>query len=175
MKGTLSTRAIAYLALAVALGLVAQCGGVTTPTITPTEEAAPTPTPGAGAPAPTPPTGPFAAFAGSYSISATKTRDDGCNFSPTFGGRIVITLNPDGSNFRAQVVEQVTRTYTGSITTGGSFNASGSNNFLSFQTTGTLIGNISGNSITADETITFNAGCAPPLPKIVVYRYSGSK
>ena len=175
MKGMLSSRAVAYLAIAVALGLIAHCGGVTTPQITPTEEPGPTPTPGAGAPNPPPPSNPFPAFAGMYSINATKTRDDGCNFSPMFSGRIVITLNSDGSNFRVQVVEQVTRLYIGSITSGGSFNASGSNNFFSFQTTGTLSGTISGNSIIADETINFSAGCPPPLPKTVVYHDTGSK
>jgi len=174
VKRTPRKTVISYLGLAVALGVIAHCSPATTPTIEPTTVAA-TATPGPpGGPAPAPPANPLAVFSGTYTISATKTRDDGCNFNPQFGGTISITVG-NGSQVTARIIERLTRIYSGTIQANGSFTTSGANNFSSFVTTGTVNGQISGNSITADETLNFSAGCSPPLPKTVIYHDVGSK
>jgi hypothetical protein len=159
MKRLLDRNALSYLALATALGLIAHCGSPSTPTIEPTE-VGPTATPGPGGGSPPPPsTNPFLQFSGTYNIQATKTQDPGCNFFPTFNGQIGITANADGT-LQVRVIERQTRPYSGSIQVSGSFTASGS--------TGSLTGQITGNSIVADERINCAQG-------VVIYHETGSK
>jgi hypothetical protein len=173
VRGTETRGFLCYLGCALALALIAACSGSTGPgTPEPTAEAPePTDQPGA-TPTPGPPVFNFqAAFAGTYSVNATKTQDTGCNFRPSFNGQIVITVNPDGSNFVLRVVEQATRTHQGNIQQNGNFNASGTNSFSGF----TENGQVNGNNINATETLNFTAGPPNCVNQRVVYQYSGSR
>src|SRR5262245_22345104 len=115
MKRLLDRTSLSYLGLAVALGLIAHCSSPSTPTVVPTNEpteVGPTATPGAPPPSPPPGSNPFAQFGGTFNIQATKTQDPGCNFFPTFTGRITITTNANGS-LQVAVAERQTRQYAG--------------------------------------------------------------
>jgi hypothetical protein len=167
VKGTPRKTAISYLGLAVTLGVIAHCSPATTPTIEPTTVAATaTPGPPAG-PAPAPPANPLAQFAGTYNSNFTKTRDDGCNFRPTFSGPIIVTLNPSRMQIESRVISIT-------IQTNGSYSGQGTNTFSRFTATSTVSGQITGNQINGTESLNFSAGCVPP-PKVVTYSYTGTK
>jgi len=153
---------LAYLGLVLALGLIAHCSPSTTPEVTQTAEPGPTATPGAPPPSPPPPTDPLAQFAGTYNSNFTKTRDDGCNFRPTFSGPIIVNVNP----FRIQIE---TRVYPGTIQSNGSFNASGTNNISGFTASGSVSGQTNGSQISGSETVQACPG------RTVIYNFTGNK
>jgi hypothetical protein len=131
---------------------------VTTPVVT-------TPTPGSTTPN-------ITSLFGSFNMSAMKTADTGCNFSQGFTGQIQIAGSSDGSRIEIILVEQLTRSYMGSMQSNGTFSASGSGSLDGFAYTGQISGQVSGNSIQANELMNFSSGCPG---KQVAYRLSGSK
>jgi hypothetical protein len=119
------------------------------------------------------PTSPLAfdyqqAYAGDYLIGANKTQDTGCNFYPSYAGTLTVTVDPDGSNFRLQIMEFSTRVYTGTVQQNGDFSASGTNAFQSnqktaFTATGTVTGKLaSGFAASGTETLNLTHGCPAP-------------
>ena len=98
--------------------------------------------------------------------------DTGCNFQAGFVGQLRLTGNNDGSNLMAQLVERLTRTYQGAMTSNGSFNATGTGNLDGFIYSGTIFGQVTGNSVTGTETMNFSAGCPG---RQVIYGFTGTK
>jgi hypothetical protein len=136
--------------------------GTTTPPTTPTP-----PTP------PTPPAAPtVSSLYGTFNMSATKTSDSGCNFNQSFTGQAQISGNTDGSRIAVTVMERLSRAYSGSMQSNGTFSASGSGNLDGYAYSGQISGQVSGNSVQATEVLYFSSGCPG---KQVVYRISGSK
>jgi hypothetical protein len=107
-----------------------------------------------------------------FNITATKTVDTGCNFSPSFTGQLEATANSDGSNLRIQVTERLSRLYFGVLMPSGTFTSSGSGNLDGFQYTGTIAGTATANTVQGTETMNFTTGCPG---KQVVYQFSGSR
>lgn len=111
---------------------------------------------------------------GTFNVSATKTTDTGCNFSPGFTGQVTLGGNRDGTALAVRIVEQVTRTYNGTLQSNGVYSANGSGNLNGFNYTGTVAGAVGGGgaTITGQETMNFTTGCAG---RLVVYSFTGAK
>ena len=108
------------------------------------------------------------AYAGDYLISALKTQDTGCNFNRSYSGTMTVAVNPDGSNFRLQIKEFVTRVYTGTVQQNGTFSTSGTNTFFGFTAAGTVTGQLgSGFAASGTETLNLTKGC--PESDVVSY------
>jgi hypothetical protein len=108
------------------------------------------------------------AYAGDYLISAIKTQDTGCNFNRSYSGTLTVAVNLDGSNFRLQIREFVTRVYTGTVQQNGTFSTSGTNTFFGFTAAGTVTGQLgSGFAASGTETLNLTKGC--PESDVVTY------
>jgi hypothetical protein len=130
----------------------------TTPVVT-------TPTPGTTTPN-------ITSLFGTFNMSAVKTADTGCNFSQNFTGQIQIAGSSDGSRVTVTLIESLTRSYMGTMQSNGTFNASGTGSLDGYVFAGQISGQVSGNSIQANELLNLSSGCPG---KQVSYRINGSK
>ena len=145
-----------------------------TPTATPRPEPTPSPTP-TPRPTPTPTTPPppicpdvFATYTG----RATTLSNSGCPIATTFAGSLQISGTCASAAFTINEA-QGARTYRGAVAANGSFSGSGSGALQSrFTFTGSISGIVNGPSVSADEALTFTAGCPGQR---AVYRFTGSR
>jgi len=114
------------------------------------------------------------ALFGTFNISATKTTDTGCNFNQTFTGQFQVAANKDGSSATYKLIERLTRAYSGTVSSNGTYAGTGTGNLDGFIYNGTIAGQISstGSSVTGTETLNFTAGCPG---KMVIYQFTGNK
>jgi uncharacterized protein YjdB len=112
------------------------------------------------------------ALLGTFNVSASKSTDTGCNFSNSFTGQVQLSGNSDGTSLTARMIERLTRVYAGTMAPQGSFSSSGTGDLNGFSYSGTLTGQVTGNTIQGVETLNFTTGCPG---RQVVYQFSGSK
>lgn len=114
------------------------------------------------------------ALQGTFNISATKNTDTGCNFSSSFTGQVQVSGNADGTSQTIRMIERLTRVYSGTLQTTGTYSGTGTGNLDGFQYSGTITGQISsdGRTIQGIETLNFSTGCPN---RVVAYQFSGSK
>jgi hypothetical protein len=137
-------------------------------TPTPAPTAAPTATPppaNTTPPGPTPtPTPTSGINPGTYTLTGTATRRSQtgtCNFLPSFAAQVALQVTAAGT-CTAQIVEQATRTYSGTMNrTTGEFNCTGNNSFLGCtETNGTCNGTYTGSTLRCTETIPLSGCCS---------------
>jgi hypothetical protein len=73
---------------------------------------------------------------------------------------------------KVTVKERMNRTYTGTIQSNGTFNASGAGNFGYHAFQAQIQGQINGNSISGTEAMNFTMGCPD---RQVAYRFNGNR
>jgi hypothetical protein len=179
-------------AVAVAGGVIALGGGSTsdasstssrepTPQATPTPRPEPTPTPDptptprptpTPTPTPTPPPATCPDVFGSYSGRGVLRRDDGCRLSSAIS--VTIRISGTCGAMGLDIVEpQGTHSYGGQVGTDGSFSAAGGGTLSGGRGfAGTLTGQVSGRSLSVDETLRFTSGCAG---LVAVYAHTGTR
>ena len=119
----------------------------------------------------TPAASPCTSVSGSYAISATKTRDDGCNFSASFAGTVEMGCSPS-NELTIRMIERQTRVYAGTVQPTGAFQAAGTGDLGGFAYNGQVSGQVSGASIQGTETLNFTTGCPG---RTVIYEFTGSR
>jgi hypothetical protein len=137
-----------------------------TPTPEPTPRPTPEPTP---RPTPQPPSCPD--VFGSYTGRGALVRDDGCRLTSAIPATIRIGGSCDAMSLDISE-PQGTHSYRGQVASDGSFTASGGGSLQGRVFGGTLSGQVSGRSLTANETLNFTGGCPG---RTAAYSYTGSR
>lgn len=136
-------------------------------------------------------------FYGTFNVRYTKVSDTGCDVTFATSGTFTIVGNTSGSDVRLRINERVEREYRGTMSTSGRFDGTssgviltgdfvdlsneasgGPSDAVSFWApgghdyTGVLTGQVSGNSVSGSERITFGLGCPG---NVVVLEIAGNK
>jgi len=118
-------------------------------------------------------------FYGTFNVRYTKISDTGCDVSFASSGTFELVGNASGSDVRMRINERVEREYRGGIDTNGRFSGTSSGVILTgldidpnHDYDGVLTGQVTGNSVLANERITFGLGCPG---NVVVLEISGNR